>query len=169
MNIKRILLISLIAVAVVVSVSAVSAGWFDGLFGEQAQDNVIEIENITFNITNATKFELFKETEDEDGYCKWYMDENKTGYNVHIYNYSYVDDMTWNEFVQSYKDSRLVNLSSKTVDDIVVYETAADGGSNVGAQRFLSYVQNDDSKIIVELASSNPNETAKMTSTLKFN
>ena len=67
MNIKKILIISLIPLAVIVSVNAVSAGWFDGLFGEQQKDNVIEIDNITFNTTNVTKFELCNESMDING------------------------------------------------------------------------------------------------------
>ena len=74
MNVKKILLISLIAVAVIVSVSAVSAGFFDGLFGEEQQDNVIEIENITFNTTNVTEFKLYNHTEDFGVYWNWYID-----------------------------------------------------------------------------------------------
>ena len=42
MNIKKILLISIIAVAIIASVSVVSAGLFDGWFGKEPQDNVIE-------------------------------------------------------------------------------------------------------------------------------
>ena len=60
MDTKKVLLITLIAVAILASVSVVSAGMFDGLFGGQQQDNVIEIDNITFNTTNATNFTNFE-------------------------------------------------------------------------------------------------------------
>ena len=168
MDIKKVLLITLIAVAFVASVSVVSAGWFDGLFGEGQQDNVVEIDNMTFNTTNATNFELYNQTEDEDGYSKWYRDENNTGYDVRIYNYSYVDDMAWNQIIQFYKDYQLGNSSSKTVDGVVVYDTAANGENDVGQQGYVAYVQNDDLKIFVYFASPDSNETAKMASTFKF-
>ena len=168
MDMKKVFIISLIAVAVVASIGAVSAGWFDGLFGEEQQDNVIEIDNMTFNTTNVTKFELFNQTEDEDGYSKWYIDENDTGYNLGVYNYSYVDDITWNQIIQSYKDYRLDNSPSNTVDGVAVYTTAANSGDNIGQPRYLSYIQNDDLKILVDFASPNPKETAKMASTFKF-
>ena len=46
----------------ILSVTVVSAGFFDGLMGgKEAQDNVIQIDNITFNTTNATNFTHFKE------------------------------------------------------------------------------------------------------------
>ena len=86
MNIKKILLISIIAVAIIASVSVVSAGLFDGWFGKEPQDNVIEIDGITFNTTNVTKFKLNKEDYGEYTDTYGYVDENDTGYNVHIFN-----------------------------------------------------------------------------------
>ena len=54
MDIKKILLISLIAIAILASVSAVSAGWF-GLFGDDnAGDNTDVVEDITL-IKESTK------------------------------------------------------------------------------------------------------------------
>ena len=168
MNIKKVLLITLTIVAIMASVSAVSAGWFDGLFGEEQHDNVIEIDNMTFNTTNITKFELTNQTEDEDGYRDGYMDENKTGYEVHIYNYSYANDITWNAIIQYYTDSQLGNLSSQTIDGVVVYTAVANTGDHVGEPRYVAYVQNDDLQTIVDFWSPDSNETAKMASTLKF-
>jgi hypothetical protein len=56
MNVKKILLISLIAVAIVASLSAVNAGLLDDLMGGgSSQGNVVEIENITFNTSNANE------------------------------------------------------------------------------------------------------------------
>ena len=54
MNIKRVVLILLVGAAVISSVGAVSAGLFDGLLGG-TQDNVVEIDNITFHTINETK------------------------------------------------------------------------------------------------------------------
>jgi hypothetical protein len=168
MDMKRILLIALIGAAVVASASAVSAGWFDGLLGQEPQDNTVEIDSITFNTTNMTGFELYNQTEDEDGNYRLYVDENKTGYNVHIYNYSYADDITWNNIVQSYKEFQIGNSSSQTVDGVTVYTVAANAKNNVGQPKYVSYVENDDLQIIVDFLSPDPAETAKMASTMKI-
>ena len=62
------MLVSLIAVAIAASLSAVSAGLLDDLMGgESSPENVVEIENITFNTTNATKFE-YAGTDENDGW-----------------------------------------------------------------------------------------------------
>lgn len=166
MNMKRILLIALIAAAVVASASAVSAGWFDGWFGEETHDNVVEIDSITFNTTNATEFKLNGQTEDEDGNYRWYVDENKTGYNVHIYNYTYADDTTWKSLVDSYRDFQIGNSSSKTVNGTAVYPTSTK--NNAGEAKFAAFVQDDDSHILVDFVSPDEAETAKMASTLNF-
>ena len=70
MNIKRILLISILAVAIVASFTVVSAGLFDGLMGGEQKDNVIEIDNITFNATNATKFKLENKNDTKRDYVE---------------------------------------------------------------------------------------------------
>ena len=168
MDVKRILLITLIAVAVIVSVSAVSAGLFDGLFGEQQKDNVIEIDHISFNTTNVTKFKIYNKTKGDGGYYKWYMDENHTGFNVHIYNWSKSDNLDWGEALKWYKGDSYDNIPSETIDGIVVYTTTANVGDLVGEPRYKTYIENRDAKTIVELCTPDPNETAKMASTLKF-
>ena len=166
MNMKRILLIALICMAVVASASAVSAGWFDGLFTQETPDNMVEIDTITFNTTNTTQFKLNGQTEDEDGNYRWYVDENQTGYNVHIYNYSYADDATWKSLIDSYKNFQISNSSSNTVDGIAVYPTAAK--NNVGDAKYVAFVENNDTHILVDFVSPDPAETAKMASTLSF-
>jgi hypothetical protein len=168
MNMKRILMIALICIAVVASVSSASAGWLDGFFGQDQEDNIVEIDSITFNTTNLTGFELNGETDDEDGYYRWFADENKTGYNVHIYNYSYADDVTWNSIAQSYKTFQIGNSSPQTVDGIEVYTLNSTYRNSAGEPGYVAYVQNDDLHVIVDFLSKDPAETAKMASTLKF-
>ena len=167
MNVKKILLISLLAVAIIASVSAVSAGLFDGLFGGNPQDNVIEMDNITFNTTNVTKFKLFNESKEDYGNYKWYVDENDTGYNVYIINCSDVDDSTFNEVAKLYEDN-YDNLPVQTINGIVVYTTSAKTGAHVGEPRYEAYIENNDLNTIIDIFSPDPNETAKMASTLKF-
>ena len=168
MNIKRILLITLISVAVIASVSAVSAGLFDGLFGGEQQDNVIEIDNITFNTTNVTKFKLFNTSEDEYGCINWYIDENDTGYNIHIYNYTNLDKSDFNSLVTPTVTEQFNNKPSQTVNGIVVYTTSANSGDHAGEPRYATYIENRDLKTIIDIWSPDPNETAKMALSLKF-
>lgn len=169
MDMKKIMLIMIISLAIVSLAGAVSAGLFDGLNGGgKAQDNVVEIDNISFNATYVTKFKLYNEVEDEDGHGKVFTDENNTGYTVHIYNYSLVDNRTWNEMIQQYKDYQLNNSTNRTVNGIVVYATTATDSNHSGEPRYISYVQNNDLKTIVDFVTPNPNETAKMASTLEF-
>lgn len=169
MKVKKILLITLIAVAIIASVSAVSAGLFDGLFGEEQKDNVIEIDHISFNTTNVTKFKIYNQTEGYGGYHKHYMDENHTGYNVHIYNSSKGENIAWKDALKEFKGDSYDNIPSETINGVVVYTTSANIGEHVGEPRYKAYVENRDAKTIVEFWSPDANETAKMISTLKFN
>ena len=172
MDIKKVLLISLIAVAVVASVSVVSAGLFDGLFGEEQKDNVIEIDHISFNTTNVTKFKLHDKNKVAAGYYKWFMDENKTGYNLHIWNLSKGfndpdNNFDWKASLKYVKDD-VNNAPSQTIDGVVIYTITADTGKHVGEPRYATFIENADEYTIVKLSSPDPNETAKMASTLKF-
>lgn len=172
MNTKRVVLILLIVVVIIASVSVVSAGLFDGLFKGEQKDNVIELDNITFNTTNVTKFKIHNETEGPDGYYKWYVNENETGYNVHIYNFSkgFNDsdkNLDWEASLKSIKDP-YNNLPSQTVNGVVVYTTSANTGNHVGEPRYVAIVENRDLKTIVDFWSPDANETAKMASTIKF-
>ena len=95
MDIKKILLISVIAVAILASFTVVSAGLFDGLFGGEQPDNIVKVYNVKFNFTNesnVTKFKLENESECDGGYYKYYFDENGDGYNVWIWNASKADE-----------------------------------------------------------------------------
>ena len=163
MDIRKVLLISVIAVAILASFSVV---------GAQLQDNVVEIDHITFNITNATEFELYNETEGDAGYFKWFTDENKTGYNVHIYNYSKAFEIggySWDELLKESQGDRFDGVPSQTVNGIVVYTKTANVGDNVGNPRYVSFVENRDAKTYVELWSPDSNETSKMALSIKFN
>ena len=156
MNTKKVLLILLITVAVIVSVSVVSAGFLDGLFGGQQKDNVIEIDNITFNTTNVTKFKLCNETNGD----KWYVDENDSGYNLHIINF--------NEFTGITKTPQTENSPSQTVNGVVIYTSSSNSGAHVGEPRYKDYIENHDLNTLIWVSSPDANETAKMASTLKF-
>ena len=150
MNIKKVLLISLIAVTIISSVSVVSAGFLDGLFGGEQPDNVIEIENIKFNTTNVTKFVLYEESNGD----KWYVDENDSGYNVHIIDFNELRGITTTPQTE--------NSPSEVVNGTVVYITTANGGDQVGETRYKSYIENYDLNTMVWISSPDTNETVKM-------
>ncbi|MBE6501273.1 MAG: hypothetical protein E7Z79_02400 [Methanobrevibacter thaueri] len=168
MDIKKVFLITLIVVAAIASISAAGAGFLDGLIGNEPQDNVIEIDNIKFNTTNVTKFELSENETDDYGYVSWFVDENDTGYNVHIFNYNSLDnDLFKTSFVPTYKE-RYDNAPTQTVNGVVIYTTTANTGNHIGEPRYKAYVENYDLNKIVDFSSPDPNETAKMALSLKF-
>ena len=94
MDVKRILLITLIAVAVIVSASAVSAGWFDGLGGtdnsndDQSESIPMETQDIDglFKISapKGSKFVYDYET----AYGPTY--KNKGEYDVEVSDIIYI-------------------------------------------------------------------------------
>ena len=168
MNIKRILLITIIAVAIVTSVSVVSAGLFDGLFGEEQQDNVIEIGKISFNTTNATNFTKTGGDKYDAGVeTKYYWSENGTGESYcGILDYKGLskDDMTLlNNQLQEIK-----KMPSQTINGVIVYTQSYNSGDNVGKPFYTAIVQNNDLKKAYVFGSSDANETAKMVLSLKF-
>ena len=167
MNVKRIIIVSLIILALLSSVTVVSAGFLEDLFGVQHKDNVVEIENIKFNTTNVTSFKLLNESNISGAHARGYVDENDTGYNVHIINCSGLDKATFSEFVRSYL-TEFDNSPSQTIDGAVIYTVSADSGSHVGQPRYLAYVQNKDLKTLVEISSPDANETSKMIRSLTF-
>lgn len=170
MDIKKILLVALIAVAIVASVSAVSAGLFDGLFGEEQKDNVIEIDNIVFNTTNATNFTHNKKYDSsEKGVYKithYSNKENNSGGNCTINIIKLHDKDTFSKtmkkFKKDYKDSKSI------IDGREVYLTSADVGNYVGEPRYQTFVYNGDLNEIISICTPDANETVKIASTLKF-
>lgn len=164
---RYVLIVGLILT--ILSVSVVSAGFFDGLMGgKEAQDNIIKIDNIEFNTTNVTKFKLENESNVSEAYWKYYVDENSSGYNVWIYNDSKLEIDSWNSDVNYIKNNMYGNTPSQTVNGVVVYTTKAGHGEHVGQPRYDAYVENHDLKSIVRFSTPDPNETAKMALTLKF-
>lgn len=167
MNLKNKLLIALIIFVIIVSVNVVNAD----SSSESEENNVIEVDNIKFNTTNASKFNIYDQYENEGGYWIWYMDENKTGYNVRIYNFSTGSE--WEEFdwgkAEAFARNESDNAPSETVNGVAVYTISASIGDHVGEPRFVSYIENRDLATIIELISPDPNETAKMALSVKFN
>ena len=175
MNTKKILLITLIAVAILASVSVVSAGFLEDLFGGGQQDKVIELDGITFNTTNATDFKenktFSKVNSDEYFKSRSYGSDNGTGnYSVLVMDYS--DSIG----VESDVDAQIGeimremvgNQPYQTVNGVIVYMGHQVSGKDVGKMTYVSYVQNTDLHKAVVFASPDANETAKMASTLKF-
>ena len=161
MDVKKILLVALIAVAIVASVSAVSAGLFDGLFGEEQKDNVNELDNVTFNTTNETDFKKI-ENQSKTGIDYYFSDKNKI--TVVIFDYNKTDD------AQQAKATALniKNDPTEIVNGIVTYTESVKIGKYVGEPRYGALIENYDLNKDVTVWSPDPNETAKIASTLKF-
>ena len=162
MDVKKILLVALIAVAIVASVSAVSAGLFDGLLSGEPEDTVVELDNIQFNTTNVSDFKLYNKS---TGW-KMYMTENTSGYTVHIQDFDKYEGTLENAISQNTEDNK--NAPVQSVNGIVVYTKSANIGKHDGEPRYIAYVENRDLNMLITLWSPDPNETAKMASTLKF-
>ena len=163
MDVKKILMISLIAVAVVASFSAVSAGLLDSLNAEGSSDNVVEIENITFNTTNATKFEYLEI--DEDGWLV-YVSEDLEHYCA-IVNDSDMNDSQYAAEIKELKDELAANGTVQKINGVDVYSYNGDV-ENDTEMFYSTFVIDDDLKFVVEFDSVNPDEAAKMASTFKF-
>lgn len=58
---------------------------------------------------------------------------------------------------------------SQTVNGVVVYTMSATTGAGAGKPMYQSYVENNDLNTVYRIATNNPNETAKMVLSLKFN
>lgn len=162
---KKILLISLIAVSIVASLSAVSAGLLDNLMGGgSSAQNVVEIENITFNTTNATKFEYIG-TDERDG---WIIYSNNDTINLGIINYTNLNDTQYNSEIKELKDYLAANCTVQKVNGVDVYTYLNETAKNDTQIKYYSFVIDEDFKSVVEFSSYDPNETAKMAATLKF-
>lgn len=125
------------------------------------EDNVINIENITFNTTNGTDFKLINQS---TGW-KQYVSDNGTGrYTILIMDYDQV------ESAGLYKAEMLKTkeLPSQTVDGVVVYTDSAKVGLHVGEPRYCALIENQNINTDVKLWSPDPNETSKMALSLRF-
>ncbi len=162
---KRVLLALLIGVAVIASLSAVSAGLFDIL--SQEGDNMTELDNIAFN-TTVENFILYNNTTDEGVYWLWYIDENDTGYNVQIFNLSAATDSEHDEWMSEYLES-FEGFPSQDIDGVTVYNVTATTGDNIGDARYVAYVKNKDLETVIDICAPDINETVKIASSLKFN
>ena len=161
MDVKKLLLVALMVVAVVASVSVVSAGLFDGLFGgeEEAQDNVVTIECCSFNTTNVTNEDIVVNETGSTELGNWYHDKNFTGFNVHIINTS---DYTIKEIAEQGGYSEY-----GVVDGFMIYVAQPNvGGSN--SVRYVAMFQDSNLGRTVDVWSSDLNETLKMAKSFKW-
>ncbi len=126
------------------------------------EDNVINIENITFNTTNGTDFILYNQS---TGWGQYVSGNGSGKYTVWIVDYDEV------EYPSLYKAEMLQTkeLPSQTIDGVVVYTDSAKLGKYVGEPRYCALIENMNINTDVKLYSPDPNETAKMALSLKFN
>ena len=94
MDIKKLLIISLVAVAVLSSAATASAGLFDGFLMPGNGDNVVDIGPVTFNTTNVTVFKLNETYPEEEFGANFstYMDDGDACYTINILNGSVLND-----------------------------------------------------------------------------
>lgn len=170
MDIKKLLIIALVAVAVLSSVATASAGLFDGFMTQGNGDNVVDIGPVTFNTTNVTVFKFNDTYHDEEFGANFstYMDDGDACYTINILNGSVLNDSQFQDMYDDYK-SWLEDNSSQTIDDVVVYTSSANVGEYKGETRYVASVLNEDLKIFVDISTPDANETAKIAKSLKFN
>ena len=130
------------------------------------KDNVVEIDNITFNTTNATDFKL-NSTNESLGLDS-YRSDNGTG-TVTVQIYKGNNSEYGGAFIYSGVESSKTNLPSQEINGIVMYTTSASVGEHVGEPRYIAYIYNKDLDMYIVLSSPNTEETVKMASSLKFN
>ena len=99
---------------------------------------------------------LFNETNGD----KWYVDENDSGYNLHIINF--------NEFSGITTTPQTESSPSQTVNGVVIYTSSSNSGAHVGEPRYKAYIENHDLNTLIWVSSPDANEQPKMASTLKF-
>ena len=130
MDIRKI---KIIGIAAVIGLLALSVAY-------AAQDNVVELDNITFNTTNETNFVLNSEEIYENGTMQWaaYGVDNKTDFTINIYNDSKLDKTDY-KWVAAEFESEYENFTSQTVDGIVVYENETDDGP-----RYMAIIENEN-------------------------
>jgi hypothetical protein len=147
MNIKRILLISLIFLMAVSSLSMVSAGWFD--FGN-SQNNIINISDFKFNIPDG--YDLDNESADMEEDVGWYVKDAKTGV---------IEAGTGMQLAVSggMKAEIVNNDYSKVPDGVKIYN-----------ESYKKYVNHDDANKSVSIYIQHPfNGTAKTDDKLELN
>lgn len=160
MSIKKILLVTLIAVAFVASVSVVSAGLFDDLFGgEDAQDNVVTIECCSFNTTNVTNEDIVVNETGSTDLSNWYHDKNSTGFNVHIVNTS---DYSIKEIADEAGYSEY-----GVIEGFMIYVAQPNVGGSTGV-RYIAMFQDKNLGRTVDVWSPDLNETLKMAKSFKW-
>jgi hypothetical protein len=95
-----------------------------------------------------------------------YFDEDRN-YCVYVYDCRNLDEYDFEEFCGEQMDS-IADWPSEMVNGVNI-STEYPSRENGGPIHYLAVDKNDDSKTFVRLFSINPNETAKMALSLKFN
>ena len=150
---KIIILVLVVAVAAVACLMAFTSG------PSGTGDNVVELDGISFNTTNATDFVKTNERNDSAYNMSYYTSCNGTGE-------CYVNVLKFNDGTM--KDSVLnahKNFPSENVNDAVVYTESGSTGEDVSEVMYISIVEGDE---VVIVGSPDAGETAKMASTMRF-
>ena len=163
MDKNKIIIIVLIAIIAIFACLIAST-----LISQGNQDNIITVDGITFNTTNATDFMKKGEKNETYYHIDYYSSENGTGKSyVNILDFSQFSDSQNNLFDNMLNSHK--NAPSQTINGIIVYTESVTTGEDVGAPVYVSFIKNNDLKKLVIVGSRDANETAKMASSLKFN
>ena len=150
---KIIVLVLVVAVAAVACLMAFTSG------PSGPGDNIVELDRISFNTTNATDFVKTNERNDSAYNMSYYASGNGTGE-------CYVNVLKFND--GTLKDSVLnahKNFPSENVNGVVVYTESGSTGEDVSDVMYVSIVEGDE---VVIVGSPDAGETAKMASTMRF-
>ncbi len=153
-----------VLVAVIVIFSCIIAFQF---IVHSNPDEVITLESISFNITNNSNSTTNFKVVDEGTGWKRYFDNSSFARNVIIIHFGEMDTSAANSIILNTNNNQLKE-PSQTVNGVVVYTTSATKGQGFGQPMYRAYAVNEDLKMMVTIGSNNPNETAKMILSLKF-
>ena len=151
---KIIILVLVVVVAAVACLMAFTSG------AGGPGDNVVEIDGISFNTTNATDFVKTNERNDSAYNMSYYASGNGTGacyVNVLKFN----DEALKNSVLNAHK-----NFPSESVNGVVVYTESGSTGEDVSDVMYVSIVEGDE---VVIVGCPDAGETAKIASSIIFN
>lgn len=150
---KIIILVLVVVVAAVACLMAFTSG------PGGPSDNVVELDGISFNTTNATDFVKTNERNDSTYNMSYYASGNGTG-ECYVNVLKFNDEALKNSVLNAHK-----NFPSESVNGVVVYTESGSTGEDVSDVMYVSIVEGDE---VVIVGCPDAGETAKIASTMRF-
>ena len=141
MNVKRIIIISLALVFAVSSLSVVSAGFLDGLFGS-AQNNVTDIDGFQFNIPDG--FKPVNDKNYENRYSMAYIPDYQRSLSYHKPDMMIIFNNT-SSFPQG-NSIPAGNFFTAMDDDFILSDQSSQNYSRIHNDTAMNYVNSADNK-----------------------